>query len=313
MSKKILIALQTFSEYSEIPLKLLKNADVNIVLNNLGHRLNKTEIIRLGSDCEGIIAGIEPYDEEVLNKLTKLKCISRCGVGVDSINLEIARQKGITVLNTPDAVIQPVAEMTIAMAFDLLRLLTYHTSILKSNQWKKKAGHLLYGSKVGIIGLGRIGKKVAELFRALDADVYGSDLYPDKTWAKKHNVKILPIGDILEKVDILSIHVSSNNENTFFLGEKEISRLKKGSVLINTSRGQFLDENALYEALKSGHLAGAALDVFGQEPYGGPLKDLDNVILTPHISTLTEESRTQMEIESTENILKYFNCSIIKD
>jgi D-3-phosphoglycerate dehydrogenase len=313
MSEKILVALQTFSEYSEVPLKLLQNAGVNIVLNNLGHRLNKTEIIQLGSDCEGIIAGIEPYDEEVLDKLTKLKCISRCGVGIDNIDLERAKQKGITVLNTPDAVIQPVAEMTIAMVFDLLRLLTYHTIILKSNQWKKKAGHLLYERKVGIIGLGRIGKKVAELFRALNADVYGSDLYPNKTWAKKYNVKILPIKDIIEKVDILSIHVSATNENPFFLGEKELARLKKGSVLINTSRGQFIDENALYRALKSGHLAGAALDVFDQEPYRGPLTELDNVILTPHISTLTEESRTQMEIEATENILKYFNCPIIKD
>jgi len=313
MTKKILVTLQTFSEYDETPLKILKNSGVEFVLNNLKHRLNKDEIVQLSSDCNGIIAGIELYDKEVLNKLTKLECISRCGVGIDNIDLDETKRRDIAIFNTPNVVIQPVAEMTLAMTFDLLRLLTYHTNILKSGTWSKKAGHLLCGSKVGIIGLGRIGKRVAEMFRELNAEVYGFDLFPDKLWAEKIKVKILPISDIIKNVDILSLHVSINEKNPFFIGKKELFQMKKGALLINTSRGKIIDENALYEALKSGHLAGAGLDVFANEPNVGVLKNLDNVVLTPHISTLTEESRTQMEIESVENILKYFRCPIIKD
>lgn len=307
MKIKVLVALQTFSEYSETPLKLLKNAELNVVMNDLGRRLNQDEIIKLGKHCDGVIAGVEPYDAHVLNNLASLKCISRSGVGIDNIDMETAKKRGITVLNTPDVVVQPVAEMTIAMIFDLLRFLTLHTNLLKSGQWKRRAGHLLRGRRVGIIGLGRIGRNVSETLKALGADVEGYDIYPDRAWADRHAVKITSLPHILKTSDILCIHVSVLKETPLVLGEAEISQMKKGSIVINTSRGQVIDEAALYKALKSGHLAGAGLDVFSSEPYNGPLCELDNVVLTPHISTLTEESRTEMEIQAVENLLKFFN------
>lgn len=307
MKRKVLIALQTFCEYNQEPLKLLQNAGIETVLNRSGHRLKQEEIIKLGNDCEGIIAGVEPYDKSVLDNLFKLKCISRCGVGIDNIDLGVAREKRITILNTPDIVVQPVAEMTIAMIFDLLRLLTPHTNLLKTGVWKKRVGHLLSGRKVGIMGLGRIGKKVAQMLVSLRADVYSSDLMPDLEWAKENNVKILSTSELLGIVDILSLHVSVLKDNTFFLGKSEISQLKKGAIIINTSRGQIIDEDALYEALRSGHLGGAGLDVFQNEPYTGRLCELENVVLTPHISTLTEESRAEMEKQAVLNILIFFN------
>jgi D-3-phosphoglycerate dehydrogenase len=305
--KKILVALQSFSEYSAIPLDLLQNTKVDIVLNRLEHRLNQEEIIQLGRGCDGIVAGVEPYDKRVLNNLPNLKCISRAGVGIDNIDIETAQNKRVAILNTPDVVVQPVAEMTIAMIFDLLRLLTYHTNLIKSGQWKKRAGHLLHGRKVGVIGLGKVGKRVSEMLRALNADVSGCDINPDKAWAKQHNVRLLTIQDILGGSDIICLHLSVIKENPFTLNQSEISQMKKGSIIINTSRGQIIDEIALYEALKSGHLAGAGLDVFSNEPYQGALCELDNVVLTPHISTLTEESRSEMEIQAVQNLLKFFN------
>lgn len=309
MKRKILVALQTFSEYSDIPLKRLQDAGVDIVLNQLEHRLDQTEIVRLGQDCDGVIAGVEPYDESVLENLQNLKCISRCGVGIDNIDLEMAKEKDITVLNTPDVVIQPVAEMTVAMIFDLLRLLTVHTCLLKSGRWEKHAGYLLSGKKVGIIGLGRIGRRVAEMLKALNTEVTGSDIYPDHAWADSHAVTITSIQDVLKVSDILCLHVSISKENPFKLGKDEISLMKPGSIVINTSRGEVIDEMALYEALRSGYLRGAGLDVFSSEPYQGPLCKLDNVVLTPHISTLTEESRTEMEKQAVENLLNQFNLS----
>lgn len=304
MKKKVLVALQSFSEYSDLPMKLLNEAGMNIALNKLGHRLNQAEIIKLGKDCDGIIAGVETYDEIVLDNLPKLKCISRSGVGIDNIDAEKAKEKGIAILNTPEVVIQPVAEMTVAMIFDLLRLLTLHTNLLRSGQWKKRAGQLLMGRKVGIIGLGRIGRRVSEILKCLNADVSGFDLYPDYKWAKMHGIKIAGLQSIIKESDIVCIHVSISKENPFTMGIKEISQMKNGSILINTSRGQVIDDKALYEALKSGHLGGAGLDVFSNEPYFGPICELDNVVLTPHISTLTKESRVEMEIQAVENVLR---------
>lgn len=306
MKPKILVALSTFAEFGDAPLKLLDESGVQYSVNTLGRRLGREEIIEMGRDCEGIVAGVEPYDDYVLDRLPKLRCISRCGVGIDNISLEKAREKGIVVRNTPDVVVLPVVELTIAMIFDLLRRLSYHTTLLRSRKWEKQAGNLLAGKKVGIIGLGRIGKKVAETLTKLNADVYGADLFPDQEWAEKTGVKITSTELLLKTCEIVSIHVSVLDDRRFVLGKKELESMREGSFVINVARGEIIDEKALYDALQSNHLGGAALDVFPQEPYDGPLCDLDNVVLTPHVATLTRESRVQMETEAVENLLRFF-------
>ncbi len=307
MSHKIAVALSTFAQYDKAPRELLKNLDC--VFNNTGKRLSREGVVELCQGCDGVIAGVEPYDEYVLESLPKLRCISRCGVGIDNIDLEKAKARGIKVLNTPDAVIQPVAELTIAMAFDLLRKLSYHTSLLKGKSWKKAAGSMLYGKNVGVLGLGRIGRRVAELFTKLDAKVYGADLCPDKSWATAYKVTIASVEDILKGCDIVTIHLASDEENPFCLGQEQFKMMKSGAVVINTARGKFLDEEALCDNLRSGHLAGAALDVFQKEPYSGKLCELDNVVLTPHVATLTIESRASMELEAAQNLVKFFEIS----
>jgi D-3-phosphoglycerate dehydrogenase / 2-oxoglutarate reductase len=306
MKPKILIAVSTFAEYGDAPLNLLKESGLPYFVNPLGRRLEREEIIKMGSDSEGVIAGVEPYDDYVLNNMPKLRCISRVGVGIDNISIEKAKERGIEIRNTPDVVIQPVAEITVAMIFDLLRKLSYHTMLLRSKRWEKSPGHLLAGKKVGILGLGRIGKKVAEIMIKLDTEVYGTDLYPNTKWAESLGVKIVPFDELLRQSDILSIHLSMIKDKPLYLGENEIKSMKRGAMLINTARGQIIDEMALYNALKDKHLDGAALDVFPEEPYRGKLCELDNVILTPHIATLTKESRVQMELEATLNLINFF-------
>ncbi len=301
--------MSTFGEHGKDPLSLLEESDFLYSLNPLKRRPNVKEIIEMSKDCEGIIAGLELYDGGVLDQLPKLQCLSRCGVGIDNIDLKKAKEKNIAVLNTPTVVIQPVAELTLAMIFDLLRKLTFQTLKFKEKKWDKQTGSLLGGKKIGLLGLGRIGRRVAELLRKLDTRVYGADLYPDKAWAATHGVVLLPIEELIQTVDILSIHLSVLKENPFQLGKKEFLKMKKGSMLVNVSRGSLLDEDALYEVLKRGHLAGAALDVFQEEPYSGKLTELDNVILTPHIGTLTEQSRLQMEVESVQNLIHYFKSA----
>jgi len=174
---------------------------------------------------------------------------------------------------------------------------------MKARIWDREIGYLLNGKKVGVLGLGRIGRRVAELLIPFGAVVYGADLFPEEAWAKRHGVRILTTNELIEMCDILTIHISLIEGKEFLLNRDAILSMKRGSFLVNLSRGKIIDEDALYDALKSKHLAGAALDVFTKEPYDGPLCKLKNVILTPHIAAFTQESRTQMEVETVENLL----------
>ena len=305
MSEKIFVALSTFAEYGKEPLRLLEQSGIDYSLNELGRRLVREEIVNFGKDATGIIAGVETYDAPVLELLPELKCISRCGVGIDNIDLGFAKEKGIAIRNTPDVVIRPVVELTIAMIFDLMRKLSLHTGRFWRKEWKKSAGNLLAGKTVGILGLGRIGRSVSETLLKLDVEVIGTDIHPDVHWAENFGVRIVPLDELLGTSDILSLHLSVVPENPFILGSEEIASMKKGAWLVNVSRGNLVDDIALFEALKSGKLEGAAMDVFPEEPYSGPLCNLDNVVMTPHVATLTKESRVQMELEATENLL---NC-----
>ena len=309
MSKrKVLIALSTFAQYGREPLEVLEKQGYEIILNKTGRRLKQDEIISLGKDAEGVIAGVEPYDDHVLDSMKNLKCISRCGVGIDNISPIKAGEKGIKILNTPDVVIQPVAELTIAMIFNLVKNLSWHDRAIKNGKWEKRAGFLLEGKKIGILGLGKIGKRTAEILLKLGTEVYASDVFPDNAWADNAGVKIVSVEELLKISDVISIHLALNPDNPFIMGKDEIASMKKGAMLVNAARGCFVDEDALYEALTEKHLSGAALDVFNEEPYSGKLSgSLDNVILTPHIGTLTRESRLNMELEASNNIINYLS------
>lgn len=304
MSSKILVALSTFAQYGQEPLDLLKKSGLSYTINPVSRRLTAKEILQFAQDCSGIVAGVEPYTSEVLSELPKLKCISRCGVGIDNVDQSKAQSLGIKILNTPDPVIVPVAELTIGMMLDLLRHITWHTVSLRKSQWQKKGGRNLRGQTVGIIGLGRIGKKVAEFLNHLGANVIAADLNPDQMWAKENHVSLVPTEELLKNADIVTLHLSTNQNAPFYLGEKEIRSMKAGALLLNLSRGELVDEHALYDALKEERLGGVGIDVFPQEPYSGKLVTLDNVIMTPHVATLTRESRLQMETQAVENLLQ---------
>ena len=213
----------------------------------------------------------------------------------------------IIIRNTPDVVIRPVVELTIAMIFDLLRKITLHTILLKNGIWEKSAGNLLFGKNVGIIGTGRIGKSVAELINKLGSKVFAFDVAPDQKWADMNSVKYLSFEKLLSSSDIISLHASPSFEQIPLIDKEQIKLMKEGVVLINTSRGECIDENALIDALESGKISAAGLDVFPKEPYKGKLIKFDNVVLTPHLATLTEESRLEMEIQATQNLLNELN------
>lgn len=306
MKERIFVALSTFGEYGSQPLDILKESGIEFDVNSLGRRLVAEEIVEIGSGASGIIAGVEPYDKYVLKHLPNLRCISRAGVGIDAIDLDFARKRNIQIRNTPDVVVRPVVELTVAMIFDLLRKITRHTALLKSRRWEKVAGNLLQGKTVGLVGAGRIGKAVGEMLVKLDADVIVHDIDPDQEWANKTGIRLVEYPDLLANADIISLHASPGASSQALIGKKEISLMKPGVIIVNTGRGGFIDEKAVCEGLSSGKIGSVGLDVFPEEPYYGQLTQFDNVVLTPHLATLTKESRLQMEIEATQNLLEFF-------
>lgn len=304
---KILLSPSSIGQISQEPFDLLRSNGYEIINNPFGRKLTESEVISLASDCIGIVAGVEPLNSTVIDALPNLKCISRVGVGMDSVDISYAESKGIKVLNTPNGPTRAVAELTLGLTISLLRNIPNAHYDLKNRIWKKQTGNLLYEKKVGVLGLGRIGRMVAEMFRSLGNPVIGYDLYPDLDWAEKNNVEILGIEQLLNQCDIITIHVPGNSDGSAVLNQKELSYLKHGAFLVNVSRGGVINEDALYEMLTNGKLSAAALDVFSNEPYSGKFCDLDNVILTPHIGSYAKEGKLKMEVDAVMNLINAFN------
>jgi D-3-phosphoglycerate dehydrogenase len=307
-ASSILIGVSQFGGYEPDPMKKLQRLH-QAIPNPHGRRLTAEEVIALAEPCVGIIAGLEPLDRSVLSVLPNLRCISRVGVGVDIIDLSYAAERNIKVCVTPEAPTQAVAELAIGMIFDLLRSISLSDRTLRGGEWKRIQASQLAGKMVGVIGLGRIGRRISEMLQALQARVIGADPTPDQSWCETRKIPVMPLKNLLAQSDIVTLHLSTAPGNSHLLGTQELASMKKGAYLVNLSRGGVIDEAALYQALRSGHLKGAAIDVFAKEPYQGPLATLDQVILTPHIGSFTQESRALMEHEAVDNLLKYLELS----
>jgi len=295
---KIGITTSSFAQFSEEPLRLLDVAGIAYVLNPHGRKLTENEAISLLNGCIGVVAGTEPLTRPLMKALPDLSVISRCGTGMDNVDIAAAEKKSITVRNTPDGPTLAVAELTLGYALDLLRQITRMNCELRGGAWKKRMGHTLKGKKLGIIGFGRIGQAVASVFAPLGVEVAFNDPV-----AESDDYRKMGVNDLLAWVNILTFHCSKTGGECSLFTSEQLRTIKPGSWVINASRGGIVNEDALYGMLKSGHLSGAAVDVFEQEPYNGPLKELDNVILTPHIGSYARESRIQMEIDAVKNLV----------
>lgn len=302
----VYVALSQFCQDDDRPRRALLKAGFTVRENTTGRRIRREEMADALRDAEGVLAGVEPYDGELLAALPRLRCISRCGVGTDAIDMEAAQRLNIAVLTTPDEVVEPVAQMTVAMIFALARNFPLHGTEFRTGRWQKHTGYLLSEWTVGLIGFGRIGRRVASYLenfgpRILIADPYlGSDSSPG-------GAEICELSQLLADSDVVSLHAARPPEQGAILGPSEIAAMKPGSRVINTARGYLVDETALYQALRAGHLAAAALDVFSQEPYAGSLGSLPQVLCTPHVATLTRTSRIAMELRCAENVVSFFS------
>lgn len=296
---KIAITTSSFAQFSEEPLELLKARNIEYILNPHGRALTEDEAMELLQGCVGVAAGTEPLTRRAMDALPELKVISRCGTGMDSVDQAAATEKGIAVRNTPDGPTLAVAELTIGYALDLLRQVTRMDHDIRAGVWKKRMGNLLDGKKVGIVGFGRIGRAVARLFTAFGTEVAFADPFADD-----HHHKKMELDALLGWADIITLHTPKPKDNPVLLDARRLKLLRQGTWLINAARGGLIDEETLHALLTSGHLAGAALDVFAAEPYAGPLKDCPNCILTPHIGSYAVEARIRMEVDTIKNLIE---------
>jgi len=300
----IFIATSSFANYSREPIKILNEEGIHIMANPLSRKLSTQEIIEYAHKSDGIIAGTELYDKKVIKSLSNLKVISRLGVGMDNIDLVAVEEKNIKVFKTKTTPAPSVAELVLGLIIDVGRNISQSNQNMKRGVWEKQMGSLLQGKTLGIIGLGTIGKALIKLVQGFDFSVLAYDKVKDDKFQKKHDVTYCELDDLLKDSDIVSIHLNLSDQTQKLIDIKHLQLMKPNAILINTSRGEIIDECALYDALKCNQIAGAGLDVFQQEPYSGPLTKLNNVVLTPHIGDYAKEIRMQMEIEAAENLIK---------
>lgn len=307
MSLKILISTSSFGAEDPRPLQVLEEKQIQYLLNPFGRKLSVPESIDLMREVDGLIAGTEILNRDVLSQAPKLKVISRVGVGMDSVDLEAAKDLGIKVINTADAHVDAVAELALAGILDALRRITWADRQVREKKWTKPMGSLLRGKTVGIVGLGRVGKALVKLLQPFDNKFLAFDPVQDEVFAKNFGVQFLPLEQLLRESDIITLHLSYSGDLRHMINAERLALLKPGVVLINCARGGLLDETALRIFLLANPGASAYLDTFEEEPYEGGLIDLPNVVLSPHIGSYAREVRVQMEIQAVLNLYQCFS------
>ncbi|MFA5953740.1 MAG: phosphoglycerate dehydrogenase [Candidatus Pacearchaeota archaeon] len=302
---KILVNTDSFGKINSAPRETLEKIG-EIRYNQIGRKYSKEELIEVLKDYNPdiIIAGTEKYDKEILNYCKKVKIISRVGIGLDSVDLLECEKNGIYVTNTPDAPSNAVAELTMGHMLNLLRKIPEVGNDIKNHNWNRYIGRELSESCVGIIGYGRIGKKISEKLDGFHSIWYVNDIEPSQLIGVSKE-KIKELEHILKNCDIITLHIPLNEENKNLISKTEFEIMKKNSIIINTSRGGIINEQDLYSWLKDNQSASAAIDVFEQEPYFGKLIELSNCHLSPHLGSCTEKSRLDMEMGAVKNIKKF--------
>lgn len=290
----------------EPELKTYLQEQVGEVIYNLtGRPLTSNELIALIGGMDGFIAGLDTIDRLVIAAADRLKVIARYGVGVDAVDLAAAKEKGIIVTNTPGANSSSVAELTIGLMLSLARNIPVAFQATHSGQWPRLRGQTLEGKVIGLVGFGAIGKYVARLLQGFRCTILTFDPFIAPAQAVELNVQLCSVEDLLSMADIISLHCPVTPATRRLVNTSFLAQMKPGAFLINTARGELVDEQALYEALHSGHLAGAALDVLTQQPPlpDLPLLSLPQVIITPHMGAHTDRATQEMGWGATQDCL----------
>ena len=279
--------------------------------------LSEDELIEKIKDADALVirSGTQ-VTKAVIDAAEKLKIIGRAGVGVDNIDIDAATQKGIIVVNAPEGNMLSAAEHTIAMMMALSRNIPQANASLKSRKWERKKfmGTEVNGKILGVIGLGRIGTEVAKRAQGLEMTILAYDPFISEERAKELGVELATINEIAERADFITVHTPLIKETRNIIDAEQFAVMKDGVRIINCARGGIINEEALADAVKSGKVAGAALDVFVNEPpFDSPLMDLDNVIMTPHLGASTEEAQINVAVSVADEVISVLNGGSAKN
>lgn len=268
-----------------------------------------TEKVQRAKDADILIntRGVVTWGAEEFEQLPKLKMIQTCSIGTDMFDLEAAKARGIIICNQPGRTAPVVAEHMFGLMFAAAKRAAYFTAGLKSGRWLRMDNIMLQGKALGIVGTGAIGAEMARLGRAVGMKVVAWTYNPSAERAKKLGVTFVELDELLRQADVVSLHVKLTDKSRELIGARELAMMKKGSILLNGARGAVVDTAALVDALNNGHLGGAGLDVYEQEPVppDHPLLSCEQVILTPHCADMTPEGVDLLNSGAVENIITY--------
>lgn len=267
-----------------------------VTYNTTGKSLTSEQLQERLADVDGMIAGLDEIDAHALQVAPDLKVVARYGVGTNNVDLESASKLGVVVTNTPGANAVSVAELTIGLMLNLLRSIPSAVQATKRGLWPRYQGYSLQGKTVGLLGLGSIGKEVAVRLAGFDCRVFAYDIDPDEEFAQEHGIQLSGLDVMLPQVDIISLHLPLTPETRGMVDQDFLSAMKPGGWLVNTARGELIQEKTLIDAVNSNHLRGAALDVFQQEPPedGNSLLTMEEVLTTPHMGAHADSAKNAM-------------------
>lgn len=304
MSQKVLVTSGPFMRAAADPRtgyamasEILTSAGIELVLlvKKEAGEYKFSDFEGLMPGINGVIAGSEPWKEELFKISKDLKIISRYGVGYDAVDLAKAKEYGIMVTNTRVAELsKSVAECALGLAMSVEKNLATMSAEMKRGEWNRRPGRLLMGMTFGIVGFGAIGQFLAKLLSGFDARILSHDPFGDPVKAGKLGVELVSFEQLLVESDVVSLHAPNTMENRHLFNARTFAKMKKGAIFVNTARGPLVDEKALYDTLVSGHLYGAGIDVWETEPTpaGNPLLTLNNVVALPHAAGETDASAT---------------------
>jgi len=310
---KVLITTVPFGDKNNLPIELLEKSGIEYLINPLNRKLTESELADMISDFDVVIAGTEQITAKVMRCGQNLKMISRVGIGLDSVDLLEAERRNIIVSYTPDAPAPAVAELTIGMMLTLLRSVHVSSSQMHSGEWHRFFGRRLSKIVIGIIGIGRIGQGVLKHLQGFGSPrILVNDVSIKDNINNRFNVEWVSKREIYKQSDIVSLHLPLTGKTKNMIRKDHLLSMKSDAIIINTSRGGIINESDLYEVMQSGHLSGAAIDVFDDEPYSGALNEIERCLLTAHMGSMSIDCRTRMEVEATEEAIRFLTNQPLK-
>lgn len=314
MTRKVLVSAPYIQPIIDRFQALFDANDIELVLPPVRERLSEEELLQWIGDIDGVICGDDRFTEHVLREAPRLKVISKWGTGVDSIDITACNDLGITVLNTPNAFSEPVADTVLGYVLCFSRQLLRMDRDMRSGRWEKPSTLSLSECTLGVIGVGNVGKAVVHRAIAFSMPVLGNDLLKmPAEFVAETGIEMVSKEDLLRNADFISVNCDLNPTSYHLLGEREFSLMKPTAYVINTARGPVIDEQALVNVLKERRIAGAALDVFEVEPLpkNSPLRNMDNVLLAPHNANGSPEAWERVHQSTIHNLLEALRTSVI--